>query len=91
MTEVQIDYEMQSHLEKIDILERRDKKSGQALSPLTYSWINITCHVSAENFLILLQPEALEWFGLNYFSVPTVVYYVPKNNKFVELIGVFTD
>lgn len=64
----------------MEIIEKRDKKSGQSLSPVIYSWVNITCH-----------PEALQWFGLSYFSVPTIVYYVPKDNKFIELIGTFND
>ena len=54
--------------------DRGDKRT----SPLYYSWIDVSCH-----------PEALEWFGLSSFNVPTVVYYQPKHNRFMELIGSF--
>ncbi len=45
---------MQGHLEKMEIIDRRDKKSGLALSPLIYSWVNITCHVSS--IFLLISP-----------------------------------
>ena len=48
---------MQGHLEKMEILERRDKKSGQSLTPLVYSWVNITCHV--RYFTVII--EILAW------------------------------
>ena len=36
-----------------------------------------------------MKPEVLNWFSLSTFSVPTVLYYQPKYNRFSELIGTF--
>ena len=41
-----IDYELESFQEKQKILEEVDALAGKNLSPLHYTWINATCHVS---------------------------------------------
>ena len=43
-----------------------------------YSWINITCH-----------PEALKFFKIDQFQVPTVTYYYPQKELQANLIGMF--
>jgi len=35
------------------------------------------------------HPEALSWFDLSSFNVPTVLYYQPKHNRVVEMVGAF--
>lgn len=43
-----------------------------------YSWINVTCH-----------PEALEFFGIDMFQIPSLVFYYPQKELQANLIGKF--
>ena len=42
-----IDYELESFTQKQAMLEELDKAAGKSLSPIHYTWINATCHVSS--------------------------------------------
>lgn len=46
--------------------------------PVYYSWVNITCH-----------PEMLQFFEIDAFQVPTVVYYYPEKHVQANMIGMF--
>jgi len=46
--------------------------------PIYYSWVNVTCH-----------PEWLQYFEVDPFQVPTVVYYYPEKKLQANLIGKF--
>jgi len=61
-----IDYENESHKERIQILEEKEAFAEKSSLPVYYSWVNTTCH-----------PEWLKYFNVQPFSVPTVVFYNP--------------
>lgn len=56
------------------LAERGDKRGN----PMYYSWVDVDCH-----------PEVMEWFGLNPFNIPTVVFYNGKHNRFTDMVGSF--
>ena len=41
-----IDYERESFESKLAMLEEIDRQAGKAMSPIHYTWLNATCHVS---------------------------------------------
>ena len=41
-----IDYEKDSFYEKLEILKQADEEAGRQASPVHYTWVNTTCHVS---------------------------------------------
>jgi hypothetical protein len=43
-----IDYEKESFEQKVALLEKMDEAAGKKMSPIHYTWINATCHVSAK-------------------------------------------
>lgn len=42
----EIDYEHAAHLERIQMLAELDRSADSALTPIHYSWIDVSCHVS---------------------------------------------
>ena len=73
-----IDYEkinFENHIETLKELDNSAKTSSQ---PMFYSWVNVTCH-----------PEVLQFFKVDQFQIPTVVYYYPEKELQANLIGKF--
>jgi hypothetical protein len=45
---------LENHLAKIEILGKLADRGGRVASPVYYSWVNITCHVSSLQFVIII-------------------------------------
>jgi hypothetical protein len=73
-----IDYEAESQKERIQILEELDAKAQKALTPIYYSWVNITCH----DYLF-------ETLNLDPMQMPNVLFYHPGKNIYATTIGSF--
>ena len=43
-----IDYEADNFAQKLAMLEKADEQSGRVSSPVHYTWLNATCHVSKD-------------------------------------------
>ena len=44
-----IDYEAENHNQKLALLQQMDEAAGKDSSPVHYTWVNATCHVSDLN------------------------------------------
>lgn len=74
-----IDYEAESHKERIKILEDLEAQAERSHGPVYYSWVNTTCH-----------PEWFKYFDVQPFSAPNVVFYNPRSHRHEATIGKFT-
>ena len=66
-----IDYERESFEQKVALLEDLDKKAGESMSPIHFTWINATCH-----------DEIFKYFDIDSTMLPTVVFLYVRNNLY---------
>lgn len=71
------DYEKENFEQHVSTLKQLDEEAKGM--PVYYSWVNITC-----------RPEVLQYFEIDAFQVPTVVYYYPEKHVQANLIGMFS-
>lgn len=48
---LKIDYEFANHEERVKLLAELDRSADASMTPLHYSWIDISCHVSNLSFI----------------------------------------
>lgn len=73
-----MDYEKRNHAEHLEAMKELDATAKAASTPVYYSWINVTCH-----------PEVLQFFKIDQFQIPTLVFYYPEKELQANLIGKF--
>jgi hypothetical protein len=72
------EYERENFEEHVSILKSINDKAVS--DPIFYSWVNTTCH-----------PEWLQYFDVDQFALPTVVFYYPEKELQSNLIGKFDN
>jgi len=89
-----IDYELESFNQKVAMLAEVDKQAGSNMSPIHFTWVNTTCHVSSvsssgSQLFVFLQAEVFSYFDVDPTSLPTVVFMHVNHNKYAQMIGKF--